>query len=88
MNKEKNVLKKIKSLTKKKTIIKDINLFEKNKFKKGDFILFDTLGVKKNYLKIINKKKINLISFDHTDLKNIKKGLLINGIFFKKKFIY
>ena len=88
VNKEKNVLKKIKSLTKKKTIIKDINLFEKNKFKKGDFIPFDTLGVKKNYLKIINKKKINLISFDHTDLKNIKKGLLINGIFFSKKNLF
>ncbi len=89
VNKNKDLIKKIKSNLKKGAIIKNINFFTKNNFQKNDILLFDTLGIEKKFLNYLNKKKIKkIISLDHLNLRNINQALIINGIFFAKKKIF
>ena len=89
VNKNKYLVKKIKSNIAKGVYIKNINIFTKNNFQKNDVLLFDTLGIEKKFLDYLNKKKIKkIISLDHLNLKNIVQALVINGIFFTKKKIY
>ena len=86
VNDKKKLAKKIQFYAEKKIEVKNIKFLKKNKFNKNDFLLFDTLGIEKNFLNIINSQGLkNIITLDQTFLKGLKKVLIINGIFFSKK---
>ena len=73
--------------TKEKIITYNSSL-SKKLFNVNDIVIIDTLGVEKFFLKFLNKIGIKkIISFDELDLKNFRRGVIINGIYFAKKKI-
>jgi len=54
---------------------------------KNDLIIIDTLGSDKKFFNFLNKTQIKKISLDELNLINFKSGIVINGIFFAKKFL-
>ena len=77
----------IKKNTKEKIIKYSLNNVSKLKFNKDDIFIIDTLGADKSLLKFLNKLKVKKISFDETNIKLFKTGIVINGIYFAKKKI-
>ncbi len=64
------------------------NSLNKKLFNSNDIIIIDTLGAEKSFLKLLNETGVKkIISFDELDLKNFKRGVIINGIYFAKKKI-
>ena len=83
---KKKLAKKIQLYSGKKIQVRNIKFLKKYEFNKDDFLLFDTLGIEKEFLNVINTQGLkNIISLDQTSLKGLKQALIINGIFFKKK---
>tara|TARA_B100000700_G_scaffold84575_1_gene95218 strand:- start:2709 stop:3716 length:1008 start_codon:yes stop_codon:yes gene_type:complete len=76
----------IKSSTGEKIINLDKIKISNIKFNKSDVLIIDTLGVEKQLLNYAHKRNLNkIISFEETNTKLFKRGIIINGIYFAKK---
>ena len=75
----------------KKKIKNKLKIIPYNKLNKiiinnKDIFIIDTLGIEKKLSILLKKNKISkILSFDETNLSNLKSGIIINGIFFAKK---
>ena len=75
----------------KKKIKNKLKIFPYNKLNKiiinnKDIFIIDTLCIEKKLSTLLKKNKISkILSFDETNLSNLKSGIIINGIFFAKK---
>jgi spore coat polysaccharide biosynthesis predicted glycosyltransferase SpsG len=66
----------------------DNKFYQRNFDKNQDIFIIDTLGKDIKLIKLLSKKKIKLILFDHLNIRNLNDAIIINGIFFAKKKIY
>ena len=66
----------------------DNNFYKRNFDKNQDIFIIDTLGKDIRLIKLLSKKKIKLILFDHINIRYLYDAIIINGIFFSKKKIY